>query len=89
MSSVNLKEETQLNNKIKFYQEKLLLEQKVKNEVFDYNTIRRTLIKGLPCKFIELPECPYTTEQSENGHRGLSFFIQNSQRLQDQQSRYS
>ncbi len=33
-----------------------------KHDVFDYNKLRRTVIKGLPCQFIDLPECTYLME---------------------------
>jgi len=36
--------------------------------------LRRTVIKGIPCRFIPLPECPYIQEQRNLGMRKESVY---------------
>jgi hypothetical protein len=67
------------------YQNKLQEELQKKHDVFDFNKVRRTLIKGLPCHFIELPDCPYLLEQKMMGKRGESIYLKGP----DQQSHSS
>ena len=45
-----------------------------KQKLFRHEKLRRTIIKGIPCRFIALPECPYIAEQRRLGKRKHSIY---------------
>ena len=62
-------------------QQMVIEEQQLKDSVYDYNKLRRTLIKGLPCAFVDIPDCDFIRFQRSTGKRGISMWKKQGEKM--------